>query len=127
MKESRRNFMRTSTGIAVAAGTLGMLTSCEDKSVESRASKAPKAIVGACGLSCSACPLMKEEKCKGCGPANEVSAEMVSMKNCPVLNCASVKKIAHCGTDCMKFTDCEKLIGRPYDRSFLEKIKGRLG
>jgi len=127
MKESRRNFMRTSAGIAIAAGTLGALTSCKDKPAQSTAPKAPEIMVGACGLSCSSCPLMKEKKCKGCGPANEVSAEMVSMKNCPVLNCASMKKIAHCGTDCMKFTDCEKLIGRPYDKSFMEKIKGRLG
>ena len=126
MKESRRNFMRAGAGIAVVAGTLGTITSCKEKAVESSTSTAPKTTVGACGLSCNACPLIKEKKCTGCGPANEVSPEMVSMKNCPVLSCASMKKIAHCGTDCMKFTDCEKLIGRPYDRSFLQKIKGRL-
>ena len=32
-----------------------------------------------------------------------------------------------CGTDCKKFTECGKLIGRPYDKAFMSKIKARLG
>ena len=127
VKESRRNFIKRSAGTAAAAGSLGMLSSCRSKTDESQAGKdEPKIVVGACGLSCSACPLMKAGKCKGCGPGNTVSAEMVSMKNCPVLNCASMKKITYCGTDCQKFTECGKLIGKPYDKAFMEKIKERL-
>ncbi|MCD6393292.1 MAG: hypothetical protein J7M40_07265 [Planctomycetes bacterium] len=127
MEESRRNFVRKGAYAAIAAGSLGMLSSCKSSEDTQSLSNASKTMVGACGLSCSACSLMKAGKCKGCGPANVVSAEMISMKNCPVLNCASMKKIAYCGTDCMKFTECGKLIGRPYDKSFMEKIKGRLG
>ena len=127
MRESRRNFVRKGVCAAVAAGSLGMLSSCKSSEDTQAFSNEPEITVGACGLSCSTCPLMKAGKCKGCGPANAVSAEMVSMKNCPVLNCASMKKIAYCGTDCMKFTECGKLIGRPYDKSFMERIKSRLG
>lgn len=84
-------------------------------------------MVAACGLACDACPLMKAGKCKGCGPGNGVSEEMVKMKNCAVLTCANMKKIAFCGTDCKKFTDCAKIIGKPYDKTFIEMIKTRLG
>ena len=124
MEKSRRNFLKTGTGIAVAAGALGALSSCKEK--PTAIAQTPKAMVGACGLSCDACPLMKAGKCKGCGAGDCVSAEMVKMKNCPVLNCASMKKISYCGTDCMKFTDCKKLIGKPYDKSYMEGIKARL-
>jgi len=127
MKESRRNFVRKGAYAVIAVGGLGTLSSCKGNKVTQTPGSKPEMMVAACGLSCSTCPLMKAGKCKGCGPANGVSAEMVAMKNCPVLNCASMKKIAYCGTDCMKFTDCGKLIGRPYDKSFMEKIKGRLG
>ena len=128
MKESRRNFIKRSAGTAVAAGSLGVLSSCRSKEDKPQAgNEKPKIVVGACGLSCSACPLMKAGKCKGCGPGNTVTAEQVAMKNCPVLKCASMKKITHCGTDCKKFTECGKLIGKPYDKTFMQKIKTRLG
>jgi len=125
MKESRRNFIGKSTTAAIAIGGLGMLSSCDKKTDEQQSSK-PEMVVGACGISCSVCPLMKAGKCKGCGPANVVSAEMVSKKNCPVLNCASMKKIAYCGTDCQKFSECGKLVGHPYHEDFMGKIKAKL-
>ncbi len=129
MKESRRNFMKTGAGAAVTAGTLGMLSSCNKEETETAAGKEEKKtmMVGACGLSCSACPLLKNGKCKGCGPGNAVAEAMVTKKNCPVLNCASKKKIAYCGTDCAKYTECAKLIGKPFDKGFMDKLKSRMG
>lgn len=126
MKESRRNFIGKSTAAAIAVGGLGMLSSCKEKPDNSTSNNKPEVVVGACGMSCSACPLMKAGKCKGCGPGNAVSAEMVSMKNCPVLNCASKKKIEYCGTDCPKFAECGKLVGHPYHEDFMAKIKAKL-
>ena len=127
MKESRRNFIGKSTAAAVAVGGLGMLSSCKEKPANTQNNNnKPEILVGACGISCSVCPLMKAGKCKGCGPANAVSAEMVSKKNCPVLNCASMKKIEYCGTDCPKFAECGKLVGHPYHQDFMGKIKAKL-
>jgi len=120
MEESRRNFVKKGAGFVAATATLGMLSSCEKKT------EASSKMVGACGICCSTCPLMKAGKCKGCGPADAVSAEMVAKKNCPVLNCASMKKIKYCGTDCKKFAECGKLIGKPYDKAYMDKIKARL-
>lgn len=121
MNVSRRDFLKKGTQIVATAGVLGVGVAQTGYAAEE------ETMVAACGLACSTCPLMKAGKCKGCGPGNGVAAEMVEKKNCPVLNCASVKKIAYCGTDCKKFTACAKLIGRPYAKSFIEKIKGRLG
>ncbi len=123
MNESRRSFLRKGSQIAATAGVLGVTGAMTSRAAESKA--AP--MVAACGLACNVCPLMKAGKCKGCGAANAVPAEMVTKKNCPVLNCASMKKIAYCGTDCKMFTECGKLIGRPYDKAFMGKIKSRLG
>ena len=125
MKESRRDFVRKTTGAAVAAGILTSVSSSLGAE-ETEKSKKPKVVVGACGVSCTACPLMKAKKCKGCGPAHKASMEMVKMKQCKALSCAAMKKIAYCGTDCKMFASCEKLIGRPYAKEFLERIKTRL-
>lgn len=85
-------------------------------------------MVGACGLACSACPLMQAGKCKGCGPANTSSADVAAAKaKCPVFSCARMKGIAHCGTACKKFTECGKLIGKPYSKEFMATLKTRLG
>ena len=121
MNGSRREFLKKGTQIAATAGVLGLA------GAQSASGAETGAMIGACGLACSACPLMKAAKCKGCGAANAMAPDMVAKKNCPVLNCASMKKIAYCGTDCKKFTECGKLIGRPYDKAFMEKIKARLG
>jgi len=123
MRESRRSFLRKSTRIAATAGVLGVTGAVTSRAAEGEA----KPMVAACGLACNVCPLMKAGKCKGCGAANAVPAAMVEKKNCPVLNCASMKKIAYCGTDCKKFTECGKLIGRPYDKAFMDKMKARMG
>ena len=88
--------------------------------------KAPKAMVGACGLACTACPLMKAGKCKGCASGKDATAKMLEMKPCPVLQCAAKKKIAYCGTDCKKFTECAKVIGHPYDKTFMENMAKRM-
>lgn len=121
MNGSRREFLKKGTQIAATASVLGLVVA------QAASGAATEAMVAACGLACSACPLMKAAKCKGCGAANAVAPEMVAKKNCPVLNCASMKKIAYCGTDCKKFTECGTLIGRPYDKAFMGKIKARLG
>jgi len=124
VNETRRAFMAKGLGVASAAGALAVVgatgAGADDKAGE------PKG-VAACGLCCGTCPLMKAGKCKGCGAGNAVSAEKVRMKNCPVLTCANMKQIAYCGTDCMMFPQCGKLIGRPYDKGFMDGIKTRLG
>lgn len=121
MNQSRRGFLQKSGTVAATAGVIGLTGAMSSGAAETTP------MVAACGLACNVCPLMKAGKCKGCGAANAVPAAMVAKKNCPVLNCASMKKIAYCGTDCKKFTECGKLIGRPYDKSFMGKIKSRLG
>jgi len=120
MREDRRDFLRRSGRAAVVAGAAGLLGA----KTATAAEETP--MVAACGIACNTCPLMKAGKCKGCAPGNAASAEMVKMKNCPVLSCANMKKIAYCGTGCMKFAECGKLVGRPYDKAFLDKIKTKL-
>lgn len=88
--------------------------------------KKPKVIIAACGLACNACPLMKAKKCKGCASGKDASAAMLKMKPCPVLQCAAKKKIDYCGTGCKMFTKCKKLIGKPYDKTFMAMIEKRL-
>ena len=77
--------------------------------------------VGACGICCGACPLMKAGKCKGCGPGTAAMA-----KGCPVWKCANMKGIDYCGTGCKKFTACKKLVGKPYAKSFLDMMAKRM-
>jgi len=118
MNKSRRGFLAAGAS-AVGAGVLAASTSAH--------AQEKKAMVAACGLACSACPLMKAGKCKGCSSGKDASAEMLKMKPCPVLVCAAKKKIDYCGTGCKMFTKCKKLIGRPYAESFLVKIGSKLG
>jgi len=121
MKVSRISFIVNSVAGTAAVG----LSTAFGAETGDSASSAP--MVAACGISCSACPLLKAEKCKGCGAGNAVSSEMVTKKNCPVLTCASMKKIAFCGTDCKMYAKCGKLVGRPYAKEFLDKIGSKLG
>ena len=103
-----------------------MLSARDAAAAEGKAESKP--MVAACGLGCNACPLMKAGKCKGCGPANAVSAETAAAKmKCPVFSCARMKGIAYCGTGCKMFTECGKLIGRPYSKEFMQRVKSRLG
>ena len=118
MGETRRRFLMTGASVVGA----GMLAGCGPAEAQDK-----KAMVAACGLACSTCPLMKAGKCKGCASGKEASAELLKMKPCPVLQCAAKKKIDYCGTGCKMFADCKKLIGRPYAESFMAKIKKGLG
>lgn len=84
------------------------------------------AMIGACGLACVACPLMKAGKCKGCASGKEASDAMIKKKGCKVLACAAKKKIDYCG-DCKMFTKCKKIIGKPYDQKFVDMQAKRMG
>ena len=97
----------------------------EEKAAKPEEKTETKMMVAACGMSCSACPLMAAKKCKGCAPGNKAPAEMVEMKKCPVLSCAQMKKVAYCGTGCKGFTKCEKLIDHPYSKPFMKNIADR--
>ena len=124
MKGSRRELL-VGGASAAAAGVLGAsIAGCTKEGV----TPAPaKAMIAACGLACTACPLMKAGTCKGCASGTEASAEMVEKKPCPVLKCAAMKKVDYCGTGCKMFTKCAKMVGRPYDKTFLEMIDKKLG
>jgi hypothetical protein len=127
MKSSRREFLAGGAS-AVAAGVVGASIAGCKKEAAAPAPPAPeKAMIGACGLACKACPLLKAGKCAGCASGTEASAEMVEKKPCPVLKCAAMKKIDYCGTSCKMFTTCQKLIGKPYDKSFMEMMAKRMG
>lgn len=121
MALSRRDLLARGASVA-AAGIAGASLACAAEGE----SKGIERMVAACGLACTTCPLMKEGKCKGCASGKDASAEMVEKKGCPVLKCASMKKIDYCGTGCKMFADCQKLVGRPYDKEFLAMIKKRL-
>ncbi|MFW6161153.1 MAG: DUF3795 domain-containing protein [Planctomycetota bacterium] len=114
MNGSRRRFL------AAGAGALGASAAAMARGQDK------KMMVGACGLSCDACPLKKAGKCKGCASGKEASAKMLKMKPCPVLQCAAKKGIDYCGTGCKKYADCKKLIGRPYAQSFMDTMKKRM-
>ena len=124
MGVSRRRFMGKGAGMAAAGA--GVLAAGCAQGTGKRASAKP-VMIAACGLACEACPVMKAGKCKGCGPAKSVAPAMVTKKNCPVLTCANKKGIDYCGRDCPGFTKCKKMIGRPYNQSYMDMIAKRLG
>ena len=148
MSHSRRAFLNK-TGQIAATGMVGaLIPGCAQSAQESAQqtappsrqtppaqetpepeppSETPKAMIGACGLSCTACPLMKAGTCKGCASGTEATPELLEMKPCPVLQCAAKKKIDYCGTGCKKFAECKKLIGHPYAQSFMDMMKKRMG
>ncbi|MGB2821485.1 MAG: hypothetical protein WBF17_10925 [Phycisphaerae bacterium] len=127
MRHSRREFLAGGAS-AVAAGVVGAsVVGCKEEAAAPKTPPPMKAMVGACGLSCKVCPMMAAGKCKGCASGTEASAEMVEKKPCPVLKCAAMKKIDYCGTGCKMFTKCAKLIGKPYDKSFMEMMDKRMG
>lgn len=123
MPVSRRDFLAKGAGMAAAATAGALAAGCEKATTASK----PAVKVAACGLACDVCPLMKAGKCKGCGPAKDVAAAMVEKKNCPVLTCANKKGIEYCGTDCAKFTQCAKMIDRPYSEACMARIAKKLG
>ena len=127
MSVSRRSFLAKGASAAVTGGVLDASAAVAmEKAPQEKPKKKMPAMVGACGLSCKACPLMKAKKCKGCASGKEASPEMVEKKPCPVLKCAAKKKIDYCGTGCKMFTKCKKVVGRPYAESFLAMIEKRL-
>ena len=69
---------------------------------------------------------MKAKKCKGCASGKDATPQLLRMKPCPVLKCAAMKKIDYCGTGCKMFTKCKKIIGKPYDKTFIAMIAKRL-
>ena len=117
MKSSRRRFI---TSVAAGSALVGMAAT---GSALAQDKKPACPMVGACGLSCNACPLMKAGKCKGCGSGK---SEIAKKKSCPVAKCASKKGIEFCGTGCGAFTKCGKIIGKPYAKEFIAGIKKRL-
>jgi len=126
MKNSRRKFL-TGGASAVAAGVVGAsLGGCnDDKDQAPVGQETAKAMIGACGLACAVCPLMKADKCKGCASGKEASDEMVEKKGCAVLKCTAMKKVDYCGS-CKMFTQCKKLIGKPYDQTFIDMMAKKM-
>ena len=128
MTDKTRRGLLAKAGVA-AVGAVGAMAGAnalgEDKAPKADAKKKRKCI-GACGLACITCPLMKAKKCKGCASGKEATPELLQMKPCPVLKCAAMKKIDYCGTGCKMFTKCTKLIGKPYDKTFITMIAKRL-
>ena len=127
MSVSRRKFLAQGASAAATAGVLGASAAvAAETAADEKPKKKAGAMIGACGLSCKACPLMKAKKCKGCASGTEASEELLKMKPCPVLQCAAMKKIDYCGTGCKMFTKCKKVVGKPYAESFLAMIEKRL-
>jgi len=138
MTDETRRGLLAKTGL-VAAGVVAAATvGCDsggdkpDDEVRKKNEKNEKHepekadLVGACGLACETCPLMKAGKCKGCASGKAATPELLKMKPCPVLKCAAMKKIDYCGTACKMFTTCAKLVGKPYDKTFMDMIAKRL-
>jgi len=145
MERSRRKFLVNGAS-AVAAGVVGAsIAGCKSsegppaepaetkgerkakpKAKPEPATKQAEAKIGACGLACTVCPLMKAGKCKGCASGTDATPELLKMKPCPVLKCAAGKPIDYCG-NCKMFTKCKKLIGEPYDKTFMEMQAKRMG
>jgi|GEM_PF-1026667 len=121
MDNSRREFL---TGGAAAA-TVGIVAASMGGG-QALGAEAKKPMIGACGLACKACPLMKAGKCKGCASGKDATAAMIEKKGCAVLKCAAKKKIDYCG-ECKMFMKCKKLIGKPYDKKFVAMLAKRLG
>lgn len=124
MSVSRRGLLANGTAAAGLLAATGPALAAKDGGKDP-SRKAP-AMIGACGLACTTCPLMKAGKCKGCGSGKEVTDGLVKMKPCPVLKCAAMKKIEYCGTDCKMFTKCKKLVGKPYAASYLAMVDKKL-
>ena len=88
---------------------------------------------GACGISCDACRLNVRGLCSSCGAGPEpASGEKLKAQYrlfqgyCPILKCASERKIAYCPRDCREFP-CRAFEQGPYPFShgYLEMQKRR--
>ena len=86
--------------------------------------------IGACGIACELCHLFAKGACSGCTPSNDEKAPLVveTQKKkfgmvCPVLECASTRKVGHCLKDCDEFP-CDLLYrGYPYGKVWLNMFK----
>jgi hypothetical protein len=86
--------------------------------------------IGACGIACEVCGLYAKDACSGCthGDDENVSLVLGTQKKrfgmvCPVLECASGRKVGHCLKDCDIFP-CDLLgQGYPYGKAWLSMFK----
>lgn len=60
-------------------------------------------IVGACGVCCSVCRLYTYGVCVGCAPGDACPLEKVVELACPILRCATAKRVAFCTRDCPEY------------------------
>jgi len=83
---------------------------------------------GACGIDCDVCQLNIREICSSCGPGTGPAAdrklaaqERVLGSPCPILACASLRKVDFCLRDCTEFP-CVNFDNGPYpfSRGFLD-------
>jgi hypothetical protein len=83
---------------------------------------------GACGVNCLACRLATTGVCSPCGPgtsdlaAKKLAAQLRLVGGyCPILKCASDRRIAFCLRDCDQFP-CRHFQDReyPFSNGFLE-------
>ena len=88
---------------------------------------------GPCGINCDVCRLNTLSICATCGPGKSPEAmekmtaqEKIMGKACPILQCASSKKISHCTRDCDDFP-CSLFKDGPYpfSRGYLQMQERR--
>lgn len=86
---------------------------------------------GACGINCDACRLNFMRVCSSCGPGKSLEArkKMAAQVRilgapCPILECASGRKIDYCLRDCDEFP-CERLGAYPFSEGFLKMQERR--
>ena len=86
--------------------------------------------IGACGIACEVCGFLANGVCGGYVSGDDESTSLVleTQKKkfgmvCPVLECASRRKVGHCLKDCDEFP-CELLSrGYPYGKAWLSMFK----
>lgn len=78
---------------------------------------------GACGLNCHACGLFRQGKCSPCAAGTEAQAQKKLTAQikllggpCPILQCATERKISYCSADCQAFP-CRRFMTGPYPLS----------
>lgn len=88
---------------------------------------------GACGVDCDACRLNVLKICSSCGPAtgtiaqDKMAAQLrILGAPCPILACASKRKIHYCPRDCDEFP-CDVFVNGeyPFSRGFLSMQQRR--
>ncbi|MBI3942389.1 MAG: DUF3795 domain-containing protein, partial [Chloroflexi bacterium] len=59
--------------------------------------------IGPCGQACSVCGFHVKGLCEGCLPGDRCPPEKAARQQCPVLFCASSRRIAFCSRDCPQY------------------------